>query len=94
VGELQSTLRAESARVALVGLLHDVHRARAALRVARLDGNMRIVHEGQTQFLASLSRYVQALESLRLPIPYRLRDDLRIYRQSVRLHAGHGRRGY
>jgi hypothetical protein len=75
--------------VALLELLHDVHQARAALRVARLEGNLRIVHEGQTQFLASLSRYVQALESLRLPIPYRLRDDLRIYRQSVRLYAGH-----
>jgi hypothetical protein len=66
-------------RLLLPGLLQEVQCARADLREARATGRAELVHGAQAHLVAALSKYVQALASLRLPVPYALRDELRIY---------------
>ncbi len=66
-------------RLVLPGLLQEVQRARTDLREARATGRAELVHGAQARLVSSLSKYVEALASLRLPVPYALRDELRIY---------------
>jgi anti-sigma regulatory factor (Ser/Thr protein kinase) len=65
-------------RQPLSSLLNDVKGARADLRAARATGRPELVFGAQAHLVASLTHYVEALASLRLPVPYALRDELRI----------------
>jgi hypothetical protein len=63
----------------LSGLLHDVKEARAGLRAARSKGRGELTRSAQEQLVASLTLYVEGLAGRRLPVPYLLRDELRLY---------------
>jgi hypothetical protein len=63
----------------LVVLLRQVKAARAGLRTARAGGDAAREREQQKQLAAALERYVDALAAQRLPVPYQLRDELRLY---------------
>lgn len=75
------------ARESLPRLLRDVHRARVGLRATRGVGRLEVSHQARQRFVVSLTLYTEALDSLRLPVPYALRDELRIYRQALRAHG-------
>ncbi len=68
----------------LSGLLKEVQSARIGLREARSTGRAELVHAAQTHLVATLSQYVEALTAMRLPVPYALRDELRIYGGTLR----------
>lgn len=64
----------------LTHLLHDVLDARRAIA----DHRGGSPHEGvaaRSRMLSALETYTTALESQHLPVPYALRDELRIYRR-------------
>ncbi len=67
------------AEPSLPRLLHDVQEARARLRSARTTGRADAVRHAQEQLVASLTLFVEGLAARRLPVPYLLRDELRIY---------------
>ena len=63
----------------LARLLNEVQLARSGLRDARSSGRAEQVPWAQAHLVASLKQYVETLHALRLPVPYALRDELRIY---------------
>jgi hypothetical protein len=60
-------------------LLREVQAARARVRAARSSGRPERVRVAQTHFAAALTQYVESLASLRLPVPFAMRAELRIY---------------
>jgi hypothetical protein len=70
----------QSSPALLAVLLREVKSARASLRAARAVGGGAPVRERQEQLVAALRLYVDALDARRLPVPYLLRDELRLYR--------------
>jgi len=60
-------------------LLEEVVEARADFFAARRLDNEEIVEEAHTRFVASLRTYTEELGRRGLPVPYAVRDDLRIY---------------
>lgn len=60
-------------------LLEEVVEARADFFAARRLDNEEIVEEAHNRFVRALRTYTAELERRGLPIPYALRDDLRIY---------------
>lgn len=78
---------APSYRPGLATLLQDLRDARADLAVERrtTSGGTPAAHVAPTaHLLAALEAYVAALEVRRLPVPYALRDELRIRRSAAR----------
>jgi anti-sigma regulatory factor (Ser/Thr protein kinase) len=73
------SLRSSSADLA--SLLRDVKAGRVGLRTARAGPGLEPLLAGQKQLDAALKLYVDALGARNLPVPYLLRDELR-------LHAG------
>jgi hypothetical protein len=73
---------AQSGR-SLSPLLHDVKDARVGLGVARTKGSVEVIRAAQEQLVASLKLYVDMLVTRRLPVPYQLRDELRLYRRTL-----------
>jgi len=67
--------------VAVLALLQsDLRDARAALAAALAHPVAPVVDAGRKRLLASLEAYSGALTARRLPIPPRLRDELRLHR--------------
>jgi hypothetical protein len=64
----------------------EVQLARARLRGTRSGGHANVAQGAQAHFVASLTEYVEALTLLRLPVPYALRDELRLYGGTVAAH--------
>jgi len=67
----------------LLELFQDVARAREALSVARRAplGRSRLVDAPRTALLAALEAYTAELNARNLPVPYGIRDDVRIQRR-------------
>jgi hypothetical protein len=64
----------------LSNLLWDVKEGRAMLQRARVGGSSEAaIRAAHAQLVESLTRYVEALGARRLPVPYLLRDELRLY---------------
>ena len=68
----------------LAALLHAVQQARRDFKSARNTGRAELTRAAQLQVVGCLTRYSDALEALCLPVPYLLRDELRIYREALR----------
>ncbi len=68
----------------LAVLLQDLQLARAALQRARGSARAEVVLRHQEQFVGALAVYIEVLEALRLPVPYLLRDELRIYGDALK----------
>jgi hypothetical protein len=68
----------------LAALLRAVQQARVDFRSARNTGRAELTRAAQLQVVGCLSRYTEALDVLCLPVPYLLRDELRIYSQALR----------
>jgi hypothetical protein len=66
--------------VVLALLQSDLRDARAALAAALAHPVAPVVDAGRKRLLASLEAYSVALTARRLPIPPRLRDELRLHR--------------
>ena len=64
-------------------LFHEVVGARAAMTVARRAplGRSRLTDAPRTRLLFALEAYAAELEALHVPVPYAIRDDLRIQRR-------------
>ena len=62
----------------LTEMLREVHRARAVLRGARRTPDWERSHRARWQLVDSLTFYVDELVARGLPVPYQLRDELRI----------------
>jgi len=67
----------------LLELFQEVTRARAELTVARRAplGRSRLVDAPRTALLLALEAYTDELNARNLPVPYGIRDDLRIQRR-------------
>lgn len=67
----------------LLELFQEVTSARAAMTVARRAplGRSRLVDAPRTRLLLALEAYVAELNLRNLPVPYGIRDDLRIQRR-------------
>jgi len=67
----------------LLELFQEVNSARAAMTVARRAplGRSRLVDAPRTRLLLALEAYVAELNLRNLPVPYGIRDDLRIQRR-------------
>ena len=67
----------------LLELFQEVIDARAAMTIARRAplGRSRLVDAPRTRLLQALEAYVAELNSRNLPVPYGIRDDLRIQRR-------------
>jgi len=67
----------------LMTLFQEVLSARAALTVARRAplGRSRLVDAPRTRLLLALEAYTAELNARNLPVPYGIRDDLRIQRR-------------
>lgn len=76
----------------LAALLRDVRKARADLGRARAEGRAEIMGEAHARLVTSLTDYVDALASGRLPVPYLLRDELRLYSDTLCVYRS-SRRG-
>ena len=70
----------------LSGLLSDVQQARTDFLRARALGTPSLVRAAEAELIASLTEYTEALVSMRLPVPYALRDELRIHRDVMTGH--------
>jgi len=71
-------------------LRRDVQSNRLAHRQGRANAQAgESVRTAQQKFVAALRPYTDALESLGLPIPYTLRDELRIYGAATNPRARH-----
>jgi hypothetical protein len=68
----------------LGSLLSDVKQARATLRRTRSGGRPEAVRSAQVDFVAALTTYTETLTRLALPVPYVLRDELRIHGDTLR----------
>lgn len=64
------------------GLLADVLRARREVRQARRVGSSQSadVERAQTALASALEAYISKLDSSGTPVPYLVRDELRLYR--------------
>jgi hypothetical protein len=73
----------------LSALIQELISARAAMTVARRAplGASNVVEATRTRLLHALEAYTAALDERHLPVPYAIRDDLRIQRRA------HGRAG-
>ena len=78
--------------VLLSDLLGDVKEARVGLQTVRAKGSWQTVGAAHAQLVASLTLYTEALSSRRLPVPYLLRDELRLYGRTSRAYNA-GRMG-
>jgi hypothetical protein len=69
----------------LTALFQEVISARAAMVVARRAplGTPSIFEGTRTRLLAALEAYAAALDARNLPVPYGIRDDLRIQRRTL-----------
>ena len=67
----------------LMGLFQEVISARAAMTVARRAplGRSRLVDAPRARLLLALEAYSAELNARNLPVPYGIRDDLRIQRR-------------
>jgi len=67
----------------LLELFQEVISARAAITVARRAplGRSRVVDAPRARLLVALEAYTAELEARHLPVPYGIRDDLRIQRR-------------
>ena len=67
----------------LLELFQEVIAARAAMTVARRAplGRSRLVDAPRTRLLLALEAYTAELKARNLPVPYSIRDDLRIQRR-------------
>ena len=67
----------------LMGLFQEVTSARAAMTVARRAplGRSRLVDAPRARLLLALEAYTAELNARNLPVPYGIRDDLRIQRR-------------
>jgi len=67
----------------LMGLFQEVISARAAMTVARRAplGRSRLVDAPRARLLLALEAYTAELNARNLPVPYGIRDDLRIQRR-------------
>ena len=67
----------------LMTLFHEVLSARAAMTVARRAplGRSRLVDAPRARLLLALEAYTSELNARNLPVPYGIRDDLRIQRR-------------
>ncbi len=67
----------------LLSLFHEVTNARAAMTVARRAplGRSRLVDAPRARLLLALEAYTAELNARHLPVPYGIRDDLRIQRR-------------
>ena len=63
----------------LAGRLRDAREAVAEHRHAPVGSEAAV--SSRRTMLTALEDYIGALESLRLPVPYALRDELRLHRQ-------------
>jgi hypothetical protein len=74
----------------LLELFQEVIAARAALTVARRAplGRSRLVDAPRARLLGALEAYTAELNSRNLPVPYSIRDDLRIQRRILGRTAG------
>lgn len=66
-------------RRALPELFADIRKARIALRKARGVSVTIPAREAQQQLADAIGAYIEALEVRCLPVPYALRDEMRIY---------------
>jgi hypothetical protein len=66
-----------------MGLFQDVISARAAMTVARRAplGRSRLIDAPRARLLLALEAYTVELNARNLPVPYGIRDDLRIQRR-------------
>jgi hypothetical protein len=66
-----------------MGLFQEVISARAAMTVARRAplGRSRLVDAPRARLLLALEAYTAELNARNLPVPYGIRDDLRIQRR-------------
>jgi hypothetical protein len=79
-----------SSRVPLQVLLDAVICARSALADRRHEANsLASIDDARARMLTTLEAYIAALRALRLPVPYGLRDELRVQRNAHR--CGHGK---
>jgi hypothetical protein len=67
----------------LMGLFQEVITARAAMTVARRAplGRSRLIDAPRARLLLALEAYTAELNARNLPVPYAIRDDLRIQRR-------------
>jgi len=67
----------------LLELFQEVNDARAAITIARRAplGRSRLVDAPRTRLLNALEAYTAELQARHLPVPYSIRDDLRIQRR-------------
>jgi hypothetical protein len=74
----------------LSALIQEVISARAAMTVARRAplGASNVVDVTRTRLLHALEAYAAALDARHLPVPYAIRDDLRIQRLTRGRAAG------
>lgn len=74
----------------LLDLFQEVISARAAMAVARRAplGSSRLLDAPRARLLLALEAYAAALQSRHLPVPYGIRDDLRIQRRILGKVAG------
>ena len=74
----------------LAALFQEVISARAAMTVARRAplGTPSVVDGTRTRLLHALEAYTAELEARHLPVPYAIRDDLRIQRRTLGRVAG------
>jgi hypothetical protein len=74
----------------LLELFQEVIGARAALTIARRAplGRSRLVDAPRARLLLALEAYAAELQSRNLPVPYAIRDDLRIQRRILGRSAG------
>lgn len=74
----------------LLALFHEVVVARAALIVARRAplGTSSVVDVARTRLLQALEAFTAELDARHLPVPYAIRDDLRIQRRTLGKVAG------
>jgi anti-sigma regulatory factor (Ser/Thr protein kinase) len=67
--------------------LRSLQEARFDVRAARASGHAQSVERAQGQLVASLTLYIDELGSRHLPVPYLLRDELRLYGGTCRIHS-------
>jgi hypothetical protein len=69
----------------LSALFHEVVSARAAMTVARRAplGTSSVVDVARTRLLLALEAFTAELDARHLPVPYGIRDDLRIQRRTL-----------
>lgn len=74
----------------LLALFHEVDGARAAMTLARRAplGTSSVVDVARARLLRALEAFTAELEARNLPVPYAIRDDLRIQRRTLGKVAG------